>query len=108
MENNYNNIYDKELRNFKNICSLEQMSVINYAIYRPEISIEDLKLMISCGVPVDYMRMYINMIIIGIDVTKYVKNNWKLMEILVDDLESAILSEHGITREEAKVLRRKK
>lgn len=85
--------------------SMEQMRVIKYAMCIIGIN-EDL--IINPDIPSEYMSMYIRLMQVGIDITKYLKKNWELMEIPVYDLEGAILSEHGITREQAKVLRRKK
>ena len=85
--------------------SMEQMRVIKYAMCLIGIN-EDL--IINPDIPSEYMSMYIRLMQVGIDITKYIKKNWELQEIPVYDLEGAILSEHGITREQAKVLRRKK
>ncbi len=85
--------------------SMEQMRVIKYAMCLIGIN-EDL--IINPDIPSEYMSMYIRLMQVGIDITKYIKKNWELQEIPVYDLEGAILSEHGITREEAKVLRRKR
>ena len=85
--------------------SLEQLRVIKYAM--GIIGINE-NLIINPEIPSEYMSMYIRLMQVGIDTTKYIKKNWELQEIPVYDLEGAILSEHGITREEAKVLRRKK
>lgn len=85
--------------------SMEQMRVIKYAMCLIGIN-EDL--IINPDIPSEYMSMYIRLMQVGIDTTKYIKKNWELQEIPVYDLEGAILSEHGITREEAKVLRRKR
>ena len=85
--------------------SMEQMRVIKYAMCLIGIN-EDL--IINPDIPSEYMSMYIRLMQVGIDITKYIKKNWELQEIPVYDLEGAILSEHGITREEAKALRRKR
>lgn len=101
------NMLDERLDIIKKsgLFTLEQIRVINYAM--GVIGINE-KLIINPLIPSEYMSMYIRLMQIGIDITKYININWQLEEIPVYDLENAILAEHGISREEAKILRRKK
>lgn len=85
--------------------SIEQIGVIYYAM--GIIGIND-DLIIDPNIPSEYMSMYVRLMQLGIDVTKYIKKNWQLMEIPVNDLESAIMAENGITLEKAKELKRRK
>lgn len=85
--------------------SMEQIGVIYYAM--GIIGIND-DLIINPTIPSEYMSMYVRLMQLGIDVTKYIKKNWQLTEIPVYDLESAIMAENGITLEKAKELKRRK
>lgn len=91
----YNNI-NKTLNNIKKsgLFEIEQLGVIEYAIYRPELSIESIKLIINPAIPSQYMSMYVRLMIKGIDVRKYIKKNWELIQIPVIDLENAIMAEN--------------
>ena len=86
------NINDRisELRK-SGLFTLEQIRVIEYASFIPEI---DVDLIINPTIPSEYMSMYVKLMIKGIDVTKYIKNNWRLIEIPVNDLYSAIVAEN--------------
>ena len=99
--------YNKKIENLKRSgqFTIEQIGVIKYAM--GIIGINE-NIIINPEIPSEYMDMYIRLMQIGIDVTKYIKNNWALIEIPVYDLENAILSEHSISKEKAKILRRKK
>lgn len=101
------NSLEKDLNEIKKsgLYSLEQRRIIEYAM--GIVGINE-KLIINPLIPSEYMSMYIRLMQIGIDITKYVNINWKLEEIPAYDLEGAILAEHGISREEAKVLRKNK
>ena len=76
------------------LFEMEQIGVIEFAIYRPEISVEAVKLIINPTIPSKYMSMYVRLMIKGIDVRKYIKRNWELIEIPVPDLEKAIIAEN--------------
>lgn len=91
----YNNI-NRTLDNIKKsgLFEIEQLGVIEYAIYRPELSIESIKLIINPAIPSQYMSMYVRLMIRGIDVRKYIKKNWELIQIPVIDLENAIIAEN--------------
>lgn len=101
----YNNI-NKVLENIKKsgLFEIEQLGVIEYAIYRPELSIENIKLIINPNIPSEYMSMYVRLMIHGIDVRKYVKKNWELIEIPVVDLEKTIIAENKSTIENKSVI----
>ena len=87
-----NNIDTKlELLKRNGNFSMEQIRVIKYAM--GIIGINE-NLIINPEIPSEYMSMYIRLMIQGIDVTKYIKNNWKLIEIPVYDLEKAIIAEN--------------
>lgn len=86
------NINDRisELRK-SGLFTIEQIRVIEYASFIPEI---DVDLIINPTIPSEYMSMYVKLMIKGIGVTKYIKNNWRLIEIPVNDLYSAIIAEN--------------
>lgn len=87
-----NNIDTKlELLKRNGNFSMEQIRVIKYAM--GIIGINE-NLIINPEIPSEYMSMYIRLMIQGIDITKYIKNNWKLIEIPVYDLEKAIIAEN--------------
>lgn len=100
------NNLEKQLNDIKKsgLYSLEQRRNIEYAM--GIIGINE-QLIINPLIPSEYMIMYIRLMQIGIDITKYININWQQEEIPAYDLENAILAENGISREEAKVLRRK-
>lgn len=92
-------MYDinKTLENIKKdgLFKSDQLSVIEYAMYRTEITKEAMELIIDPTIPSDYMSMYVHLMIRGIDVKKYIKRNWALMEIPVPDLEKTIIAENS-------------
>ena len=96
----YNNI-NQTLKNIRNsgLFEIEQIRVIEFAIFRPEINVETLKLIINPTIPSEYMSMYVSLMIKGIDVRKYIKRNWELMEIPVSNLEEAIIAENKQLRD---------
>ena len=70
---------------------LEQKRSIKYAMWVIGIN-EDL--IVNPNIPSDYMDMYIRLMIKGIDVTKYIVNQWRLKDIKAEDLERAIMAEN--------------
>lgn len=70
---------------------LEQKRAIKYAMGIIGIN-EDL--IVNPDIPSDYMDMYIRLMIKGIDVTKYIDNQWRLKDINAEDLERAIMAEN--------------
>ena len=76
------------------LFEMEQIGVIEFAIYRPEISVEEVKLILNPTIPSKYMSMYVRLMIKGINVKKYIERNWELKEIPVYDLEKAIIAEN--------------
>ena len=91
----YNRI-NETLENIKKdgLFKSDQFSVIEFAIYRPEISVEEVKLILNPTIPSKYMSMYVRLMIKGINVKKYIERNWELKEIPVYDLEKAIIAEN--------------
>lgn len=98
---------NNKLENIKKsgLFTIDQIGVIEYAIYIPGINID---LILNPTIPSEYMSMYIRLMLKGIDVTKYIKRNWELIEIPVVDLEKTILSENKnvIDKPKQKVIRR--
>ena len=76
------------------LFKMEQLGVIEFAIYRPEISVEEVKLILNPTIPSKYMSMYVRLMIKGINVKRYIERNWELKEIPVPDLEKTIIAEN--------------
>lgn len=76
------------------LFKMEQLGVIEFAFYQLEISTDNLKLIINPNIPSDYMEIYIRLMIKGIDVTKYIMNQWQLKDIQPKDLEKTIIAEN--------------
>lgn len=97
MNKSYKYDIDGALKRFKKICTLEQMRVINYAIYQQKISIEDLEFMVLNNVSGEDMSIYVDLMLLGIDVKQYIKNNWK-EENAINDLKNMVESKKKINK----------